>query len=108
MLETIIGALAAFGALSAVWVGFGWLLLRGRPGRAAYFCMDGEDPEPVLRELGWLRGLGLFRGKLWIVDGALSAQERARLVRRYHNTEFCSSEELPERLKQERNGFGWR
>ena len=87
----ILGFLAAFGAFSALWAAFGWLLpgLRG----CAVVCWGRPEAE-ILIGYKWLRGLGLLRCPLLIVaeDGG-------------EDTEICSREELLSRLEWERNRF---
>ena len=99
----ILTILAAFGALCALWAMLGFLL----PGQrgAAMVCICCGDEEPLLRHYGWLRGMGLLKGPLLLVDSGLTEEERIRLLKGRQGVEICSPEELYFRLEQERNNF---
>lgn len=89
----ILGTLAAFGALSALWTVFGWLL----PGvkGCALVCW-GYPEEAVIARVKWLKGLGLLSCPLLIV-----AEEGEDCP----DGEICSGENLLSRLEMERNRF---
>ena len=88
----LLGALAAYGALSALWAAFGWLLpgLRG----CALVCI-GLPEEGARRRYRWLRGLGLLECPFL----AVTEEET-------EDTEVCSREELLARLTREAERFG--
>ena len=87
----LMGTLAAYGALSALWAALGWLLpgLRG----CALVCM-GLPEEGVRRRYRWLRGLGLLECPFL----AVTEEET-------EDTESCVREELLERLEWEAERF---
>ena len=88
------GALAAFGALCALWAGLGWLLPSGRG--CAVVCYGCPD-EGVLSRCRWLQALGLLTVPLIVVAEDGTQPERG--------TEICSPEALLLRLERERNRF---
>lgn len=94
----LIGTLAAFGAFSAFWALFGWLLPGGKG--CALVCFGVPD-DGILSRYRWLKGLGLMHCPLLIV-----AEEDGFSCR---DTEICSGENLLSRLERERlesNGTG--
>ena len=97
----ILTVLAAFGALCAIWALFGFLL----PGQrgAAVVCICRGDEEPILRHYGWLRGAGLLRIPLLLIDDGSTEEDKTRLLKGRQGVEICSPEELSSRLEQERN-----
>ena len=74
----LMGALAAFGLVCALWAAAGWLLPGGRGAAAVCLC------RPGLKELRTVRGL----------------------CRLGQGIEFCGLEELPARLERERKRLG--
>ena len=89
----LVGALAAYGALSALWAGLGWLL-PGLKGCAVVYM--GRPGEGIRRRYRWLRGLGLIDCPfLAVTDGAQSEE-----------MEVCGSETLLSRLAWEAERFG--
>ena len=88
----LLGALAAYGALSALWAVFGWLLpgLRG----CALVCI-GLPEEGARRRYRWLRGLGLLECPFL----AVTEEET-------EETEACSADQLLARLTREAERFG--
>ena len=90
----VIGTLAAFGLMSALWALFGWLL---PDGRGCVLVCYGQPDEGILARAGWLRSLGLLKVPLLVVA------ERADL--HCPDTEICSREELLPRLERERKRF---
>ena len=88
----VLGALAAFGLLSALWAALGWLLPSGKG--CALVCRGEPDPGIVSR-WKWLRGLGLLRCPLIAVDAEQTNGE----------IEICAGEDLLARLEMERNQF---
>ena len=89
----LIGFLAAYGALSVLWAGLGWLL-PGMKGCAVVYM--GTPNEGVCRRYRWLRGLGLFSCPLIAVAEGEATEE----------IEVCSREELLARLTWEAERFG--
>ncbi len=87
----LLGLLAAFGAFSALWALFGWLLPGGRQGM---LISIGDPKRSVVRRYLWLRSMGLLSCPLILVEpecgdaGYLNAQ----------GIEICTPEELTVRL----------
>lgn len=91
----IVGMLAAFGLLCALWVMFGWLLPGGNGG-----CLICAAKELCLvKRLLWLRELGLLRCPI-CVYGADTDEEACRWLAR-HGIGICG----PEGPELERNRF---
>ncbi len=82
-----IGALAAFGLLSALWCLFGFLVPAGEKGM---LICTGDDT--FVHRYVWLRSLGLIRCPLRIPDRDFTEAERARLTEQ--GVEICSREDL--------------
>ena len=87
----LLGFLSAFGALSALWVIFGWLLPAGRQG--LLICM-GDEKRSFARRYLWLRSLGLVSCPLILVER--TPQEHTGLTE--CGIEICTPEELALRL----------
>ena len=88
----LLGALAAYGALSALWAAFGWLL----PGlRGCTLVCIGLPEEGARRRYRWLRGLGLLECPFL----AVTEEET-------EETEACSADQLLARLTREAERFG--
>ena len=89
----LLGFLAAYGALSALWAGLGWLL----PGlRGCALVYMGRPCEGIRRRYRWLRGLGLLSCPLLAVTQDEETEE----------IEVCSRENLLDRLTWEAERFG--
>ena len=89
----ILGVLAAFGLLCALWALFGWLL-PGLKGGVLVIC---GTPEPeTFARIKLLRGLGFLDCPLILVGN---------WDQKFPDTEICSPEELPSRLEMERKRF---
>ena len=89
----LMGTLAAYGALSALWAALGWLL----PGlRGCALVYAGTPEEGICRRYRWLRGLGFFSCPLIAVTEGEATEE----------IEVCSREELLARLTWEAERFG--
>jgi len=99
----LVGALSAFGFLCALWAAAGWLLPGGRSGVAVCFCKPGLKQLSTLHRWYWLRGIGLVRCPILLVDCGLSETEMMQLRRLGQGIEICSPEALPERLELERS-----
>lgn len=102
----ILAVLAAFGALSIIWVLFGFLLPGQRGTAMVYLCREDGIEEQILRHYGWLRDLGLVRCPLLLIDCGMTDEERTRLLKNKQGVEICTMEELSSRLEQERNRLG--
>ena len=92
----VLGTLAAFGAWSILWALSGWLLPGGQEGALIEPGRPGETEATVVRRYLWLRGLGLLRQPLVVVDLGLTEPEKTWLTDR--GIEICSRSELAERL----------
>lgn len=90
----IIGTLAAFGLLSALWVVFGWLLVTDRGGWLLYPGWTGKLR--FVRVYLWLRGLGMIRAPLILMDLGLDDSEKRWLSQK--GIEYYPPEKLPEVL----------
>ena len=89
----LMGTLAAYGALSALWAALGWLL----PGlRGCALVYAGTPEEGICRRYRWLRGLGFFSCPLIAVTEGEATEE----------IEVCSREELLARLTWAAERFG--
>ena len=94
--------LAASGLVCILWVALGWLLPGRQCGAVVCMCYPGLKELPGLRRYAWLQELGLLSGPVLLVDRGLSDREKNILRQLGRNVEFCSLEELPARLEQER------
>ena len=99
----LLSVLAAFGVLCVIWTLFGFLLPGQRGAVLVCFCRPGNKEEAIIRHYGWLRDLGLSKAPLLLIDGGLTEEEQARLLKCRQGVEICSPEELISRLEQERN-----
>ena len=90
----ILGTLAAFGLLSALWAALGWLLPSGKGWTLVYI---GEPQPETLTRFKWLRGLGLLSIPMIAVTEEAVAMPQG--------TEICSREALIGRLERERRQF---
>ena len=105
IVEIILAFLAVIGLVSLGWLGFGCLLMP--TGGTDTVCLlpgrgEGETLEQAVTGLVWLRGGGLFGGRLVIVDCGLTEQGRAiarALARRESTVEVCPVEELEEYIR---------
>lgn len=102
----VLGTLAAFGALCALWALFGFLLPGQQGAAAVCLCKSGGAEEPIIRRYRWLRGMGLVRCPLLLVDCGLTEEERSLLLRSGDGIMICTPEELSFKLEQERNRLG--
>lgn len=87
----VIGALAAFGLVSAVWILCGLVLPKTTGGVLLFF---GEDAVAFARRYLWLREMGLLRCPLWVVEPDADAWQWLK----DRNIEICSRETLVTRL----------
>lgn len=95
----VFGTLAAFGALCALWLLAGTYLPGGRAGAMLYGWRDSAAGRGfVIRwRIQW--DLGLFRGRLIVMDLGLSAEDRQFLARWGRNVEIWETEsEYGERI----------
>lgn len=102
----LMGALAAFGFICAIWAAVGWLIPGNRGGATVCLCRPGLAERNTLRRYVWLREMGLLRDPILLVDCGLNEDERKELSRLGRCVEFCSLEELPARLEVERERLG--
>jgi hypothetical protein len=102
----ILTVLAALGCMSVLWALFGFLLPGQRGTAMVYLWRDHAEGEQALRHFGWLRGLGLIRCPLLLVDCEITEEERTRLLKNRPGVEICTMEELPSRLEQECQKLG--
>ena len=72
----LMGTLAAFGLLCAMWALAGWLLPGDRNGVAVFFCGKGDNRLPPLPRWRLLRQLGLLRCRMAVVAPELDAVEK--------------------------------
>ena len=87
-LYVIIGSLAAFGALCALWVCAGSLLSGVKT--VTILC-DGCELQLVHRYL-WLRSLGLVRCRLMLVNSQLGLQQQQQIQRICKDIRFCQQQ----------------
>ncbi len=104
--QIVLGTLAAFGAFCVLWAVFGLFLPNCKGGALVYLCSPGKSCDGIVLYCRWLRGLGLLKAPLLLVDSTAPPIERQRLFQRHPHLEFCSLEELPSRLELERNKVG--
>ena len=89
----ILGLLAAFGLLSALWAAFGWLL----PGDRGWVVVRYGKPRPEqMARIRWLKSMGMLSCPVLIVTETGETET---------DTEICSGENLLSRLEWERNRF---
>ena len=102
-MQILIGILAAFGLLCAVWSFLGLWLSGGR-GWAAV-CYPGKGQSAALRRCRWLRSWGLLRGPIILVSREDDPEQL--LAREGENVEICTLEALPARLELEQEHAGY-
>lgn len=99
----VLTVLAAFGLLCAVWAMFGMFLPGQQGGAMVCICRGAAGEEQLLRYWGWLKGLGLLRCPVLVLDGGMTREELDRLLHCRQDVELCTLEALAARLEQERN-----
>ena len=84
----ILGTLAAFGALCALWLLAGWVLPGDRAGIMVYCWRESAAGRgfAIRWRLQW--DLGLIRGRLAVIDLGLTEEDRAFLARWGRNAEI--------------------
>ena len=92
----MLGTLAAFGLVSALWVLYGFLLPAERGGGLYAPARPGVTEDSFARRYLWLRELGLLREELTMVDFGISNAERDWLTER--GVRICTPEKLAERM----------
>lgn len=102
----LLGVLASFGLLCMVWTMFGWLLSCGKGGALVCLCRPELTELSLIQRYHFLRGAGLLRCPMLLVDSSLPPREQAFLCRKYPGIEFCSREALSSRLEVERDRLG--
>lgn len=106
VLYMVIGALAAFGLVCALWAVLGWLFADDTGAALVCVVRPGGAEEAVLRRYGWLRDLGIYRGPLILLGQDITPEEAEMLLRQEPGIEFCEPEELLSRLELEREKLG--
>lgn len=96
----VIGMLAAFGALCALWALSGFLLPHQDGGVTVCVCRGDGKEEPLIHRYRWLQGMGLIHCPLILLDGGLSEADKARLTRQ--GLTVCDKADLTARVEQER------
>ncbi|MGM9549351.1 MAG: hypothetical protein ACI3V5_05855 [Faecousia sp.] len=96
-LYILLGTLAAFGLVSALWALYGLLLPHDRDGVLYAPARPGKTETSFARRYLWLRELGLMRCPLVMVDLGLSPGERDWLTDR--GITICSPAEISARLE---------
>ena len=99
----LIGALAAFGLLCVLWIGYGFFLPKAVGGVIVYPGNLTEQGMNFTLRCIWLREMGLLHCPLIAVEDDLNEGERIWLTS--HGIEICSREELSNRLGIGENGF---
>lgn len=97
----VLGVLAAFGLLCALWALFGWCFGSDRGGILLCLCRGKEHPH-LLTRYRLLHRFGLLRCPLILVDSPLPPQAQDIARRAQPGIEFCTLEELPARLETEK------
>ena len=95
----ILGLLASFGLLCAIWALFGWCFGSDRDGILLCLCKDGREHSLIVR-YSQLRKFGLLKCPLVLIGSSMSAQEQAIVQRTHPGIEFCTPEQLPARLEK--------
>ena len=103
-MDIIIAVFAAFGLLFVLWSMLGFLL-PGQKGMVMVYYADGTELENTIRYYCWLRDMGLLRCPLIVVDGGLTDRQYQMLLRK-QGIEICGSQELTDRIEQERKKLG--
>ncbi len=100
----MIGMLAAFGALCAAWMLFGFLLPGAKGGVLVCLCKGRE--EAVIRRYLWLHGAGLLTCPLVLLDSRLPQQQQAKIAEKYPNIKFYALESFLSGLTEEAERLG--
>lgn len=102
--------LQATGVLMLLWALVGWLVLgHDRGGAVVYRVTELSRVEAFLRCCQWLRGIGMIRMPVLLVDGGLGSREREQLERMAAGRDgvrICDRDCLEEELKWEAERFG--
>lgn len=85
----LLGFLAAFGLLCALWVLLGLILPGAYPCEAAVLCPRGREIA-VIRRFCRLRELGLTRSSLTVLDSGLTLRQQHYIRKRYPYIQFCA------------------
>ena len=88
----ILGALAAFGALCALWLLTGEALPGGRAGIMVYFWRGSASGRGFIARWRIQWELGLLRGRLAVVDLGLTEEDKEFLARWGRNVEIWDME----------------
>lgn len=98
----IIGTLAAWGVFCLLWTLLGWVLPGDDGGILLYLSTSRHSADGAILRHHWLRGLGIIKGPLLLLESNFSPEEQAILHKKYPGIEFCSLEALNSRLELER------
>ncbi len=93
----ILGMLAAFGALCAIWILAGTLLPRPKGGVLVYTARGQE--ERILRRYCWLRDLGLLRCPLVLLDSRLPESRHQKIKEKCHSVFFYTKDQWIEEIE---------
>ena len=88
----ILGALAAFGALCALWLLAGAILPGGRDGMMVYCWRDSAAGRGFIARWRIQWELGLLRCRLAVIDLGLTEEDRDFLIRWGRNLEIWETE----------------
>ena len=99
----LIGTLAAFGTVCALWILIGWGLPRTYDGIAVLSGpLQGQTLDTARRWI-WLREMGLLRSPLLAVAESMTETDISWLI--CHGFEICSRKEILRRLGIGENDF---
>lgn len=90
----VVAVLAGFGVLSVLWAIFGWLLPVCREGWL--LCPGRKECLSLVWLYLWLRGMGIVKCPLIVIDYGMPPQERDDLTAK--GIEICGLSELADRL----------
>lgn len=89
LFHILLGFLAAFGALCALWVAFGLLLPGSVRCQTAIQCPKGKEIA-IIRRFCCLRELGLIRADLTVLDSGLNRGQQHYIQRKYPYIHFSN------------------
>ncbi len=101
----ILGALAAFGALCAIWALWGMLLPGARGGVMVCLCCRGGE-EALVRRYRWLVDCGLLRCPLVLLESSLEPEKQQAIMQMCESIRFMTLAEFTAGLQEERKKLG--
>ncbi len=101
----ILGALAAFGILCALWALLGLLLSERAEGLYLCFCR-GSAGEMRLRRFVLLRELGLLGGSLVMIDSTIDSRKQEKIREKYPYITFFTENQWTEAGRKHFGGAG--